>query len=63
MKMWKSDIIENFISTNKNSDKVLERITIFETVRDFLYQINWADTPEKLLELEDWYCASKHRLL
>ena len=61
--MWKSDIIENFISTNKNSDKVLERITIFETVRDFLYQINWANTPEKLLELKEWYCASKHRLL
>ncbi len=63
MKMWKSDVIENFISEHKNSDKVLERITIFETVRDFLYQINWANTPEKLLELKEWYCASKHRLL
>lgn len=61
--MWKSDVIENFISEHKNSDKVLERIAIFETVRDFLYQINWANTPEKLLELQEWYCASKHRLL
>jgi hypothetical protein len=38
--MLKSDVIEKFISVNKKSEKILERITIFETVRDFLYQIN-----------------------
>ena len=58
-----SDIIENFISTHKNSNKLIERISIFETVRDFVYQINWVSDPEKLLEVKEWYCASKHRLL
>ena len=61
--MLKSDAIEKFISVNKKSEKVLERITIFETIRDFLYQINWANTTEKLLKMKEWYCASKHRLL
>ena len=61
--MRKADTIENFILENKNSNKITERITIFESVRDFLYQRNWANTPEKLLELKEWYCASKHRLL
>lgn len=55
--------IESFINQNKSKDKISERITIFESVRDFLYQINWANTPEKLLEIKKWYCASKHRLL
>lgn len=55
--------IEYFISQHKSEDKISERISIFEAVRDFLYQINWANTPEKLLELKEWYCASKHRLL
>lgn len=57
------NIIENFILNHKNPDKIVERISIFETVRDFVYQINWANTPEKLLEVKEWYCASKHRLL
>lgn len=57
------DIIKEFVLEYKDSDKIAERISIFETVRDFLYQINWANTPEKLLELKEWYCASKHRLL
>lgn len=61
--MKKSDIIEKFVLEHKNSDKIAERVSIFETVRDFLYQINWANTPEKLLEIKEWYCASKHRLL
>ena len=61
--MGKSDIIEKFILEHKNSDKIAERISIFETVRDFLYQINWANTPKKLLETKEWYCTSKHRLL
>ena len=55
--------IESFVKQYKSEDKITERITIFETVRDFLYQINWANTPEKLLKLKEWYCASKHRLL
>lgn len=61
--MEKSDTIENFILEHKNSDKIAERISIFETVRDFLYQINWASTPEHLLKIKEWYCTSKHRLL
>jgi hypothetical protein len=28
-----------------------------------LYQINWANTTEKLLKMKEWYCVSKHRLL
>ena len=59
----RSDIVEDFILEHKNSDKILERISIFETVRDFVYQINWISNPEKLLEVREWYCASKHRLL
>ena len=58
-----NDIVENFILRYKNSDKITERISIFETVRDFLYQINWANTTEKLLKMKEWYCVSKHRLL
>lgn len=61
--MWEYDKIEKFILAHKNSDKIIERISIFETIRDFLYQINWANTSEKLLEMKEWYCASKHRLL
>ena len=57
------DIIESFIMQFKSEDIIAERISIFETVRDFLYQINWANTPKKLLETKEWYCASKHRLL
>lgn len=59
----RNDIIENFISEHKNSDKIVERISIFETVRDFEYQINWVSEPEKLLKIKEWYCTSKHRLL
>ena len=58
-----SDIIENFISTHKNSNKLIERISIFETVRNFVYQINWVSDHKKLLEVKELYCASKHRLL
>lgn len=58
-----NNTIESFISQHKSEDKISERISIFETVRDFLYQINWASTPEKLLETKEWYCASKHKLL
>lgn len=55
--------VEYFITQHKSEDEISERISIFETVRDFLYQINWANTPEKLLEMKEWYCVSKHRLL
>ena len=58
-----SDILEDFILGHKNSNKNVERISIFETIRDFVYQINWVSDPEKLLEVKEWYCASKHRLL
>lgn len=61
--MKKSDIIEKFVFEHKNSDKIAERISIFETVRDFLYQINWVSDSKKLLGIKEWYCASKHRLL
>ena len=57
--MW-NNLIEKFILEHKNSDKIAERISIFETVRDFLYQINWVNTAEKLLETKEWYCAPKH---
>ena len=61
--MSESDILETFVLTHKNSDKIIERISVFESVRDLLYQINWANTPDKLLKIKEWYCASKHRLL
>ena len=57
------NLINNFILKHKNPDKIAERISIFETVRDFEYQINWVSEPEKLLEIKEWYCTSKHRLL
>lgn len=57
------NLINNFILEHKNPDKIAERISIFETVRDFVYQINWVSDSEKLLEVKEWYCASKHRLL
>jgi len=57
------NLINNFILKHKNPDKIAERISIFETVRDFVYQINWVSEPEKLLEIKEWYCTSKHRLL
>ena len=63
MDNFNKSIIEHFITQHKSEDKIAERILVFESVRDFLYQINWADTPEKLLEIKEWYCASKHRLL
>ncbi len=55
--------IKSFMTQYKSEDRISERIAIFESVRDFLYQINWTNTPEKLLEVKEWYCASKHRLL
>ena len=55
--------IESFIAQHKSDDKISERISIFETVRNFLYQINWVNTAEKLLNIKEWYCTSKHRLL
>lgn len=55
--------IEQIVSQYKSDDKIFERISIFNLVRDFLYQINWATTPEKILSIGEWYCASKHRLL
>ena len=57
------NLVESFISQHKSQDKISGRISIFESARDFLYQINWADTLEKLLETKEWYCAPKHRLL
>lgn len=57
------NLINNFILEHKNPDKIVERISMFETIRDFIYQINWVSTPEKLLEVKKWYCTSKHRLL
>ena len=56
-------IIEHFIAQYKSEDKIAERISIFESVRDFVYQINWISDPKKLLEVKEWYCTSKHRLL
>lgn len=58
-----NDVIEKFILEHKNSDKIVARIAIFETIRKFVYQINWVSIPEKLLEVKEWYCTSKHRLL
>ena len=55
--------VEYFITQHKSEDEISERISIFETVRNFVYQINWVSNPEKLLEVKEWYCASKHRLL
>lgn len=55
--------IESFIKQYKSEDKIAERISIFETVRDFLYQINWVSDSKKLLKIKEWYCTSKHRLL
>lgn len=63
MKILNESIVERFITQYKSENKISERVSIFESVRDFLYQINWANTPEKLLEIKEWYCASKHRLL
>ena len=40
MKNLNKSIIESFIAQRKSDDKISERISIFETVRDFLYQIN-----------------------
>ena len=36
---------------------------LFEFVREIPYEINWAYSPELLLERWKWYCVSKHRLL
>ena len=63
LKVLNESIIEHFITQHKSEDKISERIAIFESVRDFLYQINWINIHEKLLEVKEWYCASKHRLL
>ena len=57
------NLVEFFVSQHKSQDKISGRISVFEFVRDFLYQINWVSTPEKLLEVKEWYCAPKHRLL
>ncbi|MBO4516166.1 hypothetical protein J5751_01730 [bacterium] len=48
-----SDLINKLILEHKNPDKIAERISIFETVRDFEYQINWVSEPEKLLEIKE----------
>lgn len=48
-----TDSINKFILKHKNPDKIAERISIFETVRDFEYQINWVSEPEKLLEVKE----------
>jgi hypothetical protein len=53
MKVLNESFIEHFITQHKSEDKISERIAIFESVRDFLYQINRANTPEKLLELKE----------
>ncbi len=58
-----TNIVESFINQHRCENKIAERIAIFESVRDFLYQINWVNNPEKLLERREWYCAVKHRLL
>ncbi len=56
-------LIKNLISETYSEDKFIQRIRVFETVRDYTYQINDANTPEKLLTCKEWYCVSKHRLL
>jgi hypothetical protein len=34
------NLVESFISQHKSQDKISGRISIFESARDFLYQIN-----------------------
>lgn len=60
---WDIDLLESFILESLFNDPVTQRILIFEKVRDFLYQMNWSNTTDKLLATREWYCVSKHRLL
>lgn len=55
--------IDQFLAQFQWLDPATQRIRIFETVRDFPYQINWKSTAEELLEAKEWYCAAKHKLL
>jgi hypothetical protein len=55
--------IQDLISETYTEDKYLQRIRMFEVVRDYIYQINDANTPEKILSCKEGYCVSKHRLL
>jgi len=57
------DIIKQFISDNFSTSKTIQRIKIFEAVRDFEYQINNGKEPEEVIKNKSWYCTSKHRLL
>ena len=45
--------VDQFLDTFKDLDPVTQRIRIFETVRDFPYQINGKKTPEELLETKE----------
>ena len=56
-------LIQNLISETYSEDKVIQRMCIFEIVRDYIYQINNAITPEITLACKEWYCVSKHKLL
>jgi hypothetical protein len=46
-------LIKNLISETYSEDKFIQRIRVFETVRDYTYQINDANTPEKLLTCKE----------
>ncbi len=58
-----SRIIKNFLEENYSTNPIKYRINIFDSVRDFLYQINWISDINKLLKVREWYCVSKCRVL
>ena len=58
-----SQTIKNFLIENYCANPIKYRINIFNSVRDFLYQINWISDINILLEVREWYCVSKCRLL
>lgn len=55
--------LQNFLKENYSENKKQYIINIFDKVRDFVYQINWANTIEKLLDIKEGYCVPKARLL
>ncbi len=59
----KDNILQNFLKESYNANKKQYVINIFNKVRDFIYQINWATTIKKLLDIREWYCVPKTRLL
>ncbi|MEI7562647.1 MAG: hypothetical protein WCJ39_02810 [bacterium] len=55
--------IKDFIERNYSDNDIQLRINIFNEVRDYTYQINDVNTPDRLLVCKEGYCVSKHRLL